>query len=760
MPFQNRVARQANAGTTLTYTNVPISGTLIVCYILSNSATPPVVTSGVTLTQAIYTAGHNGDYTGIYYLAPNNNPGGQTTITATNTPYALGYTEFTGCQWANPLVDTSSGGNNVAGTAATCVSPAAAQMQIYQAGYPISNAGSAFTDNYSHGAANCFNFGQSDWTEGHVDPTFTLGSSTTYDICMASFAGAPATPYKLQHNKRLDLRRRHRPQQPAPTLVVPLPTANVTVAGRAPAVQIYQPMTPYAEQARPWSTRVRSQTAQPTQQPPLIVSLPTAQVNVTGPAPQVQFPATVQLAVGSVTVNAPQPNVAITNPSFISSEQLRPWATRTRQQTWAKAPVPPPPPKIVNLTTGQVNVAAYNPGSWEGDWFDFQHGGAVGTSISFSPSSHGTMLLCYVVSNSASAPTVTGGGKTWTKAVYSPGHAGNYTGIFYLPGASNAGGISSVSAPGVYAIGYQEVLGAEAVPTYTTLATGWAGAGVTTWGITAPAGDSSSLSIYLLCPGGGGAPAATDSWGTPWGFASYGQSNFSLGDNNVSGSQTLGTNDACMIVIRGARTPITVPIIGAKINVAALPLSIDAGRGVSLPTANVAVAALNPSIYTFAMGGQGDPGQIVITYVEPSTEVLVGEYTKQGWVGPVSVRQPTTGLSVTEAWHSLGVGGSGNGVNGMFYRLTSENEVELIWDFAVIGVSGYIVATVPSKYIPTVGANLRSGWYGTGPNSYNSVYDPHLYVVPRNGSIVASGTVGLTTISMFGRGKYTLDGTL
>jgi hypothetical protein len=141
------------------------------------------------------------------------------------------------------------------------------------------------------------------------------------------------------------------------------------------------------------------------------------------------------------------------------------------------------------------------------------------------------------------------------------------------------------------------------------------------------------------------------------------------------------------------------------VTVAAPAPSVKAGCTVLLSTAQVWI----PSPPIFA-GGQGKNGLIKITYAIQTG--LVASYAGAAGVdgsgnrfsnelmGPVSVQSPVSGLTVVEAWHSLGVGGSGAGVNGMFYRLTSESEVELIWDFAVSGVSGYIVGTVPSRYFP------------------------------------------------------------
>lgn len=108
---------------------------------------------------------------------------------------------------------------------------------------------------------------------------------------------------------------------------------------------------------------------------------------------------------------------------------------------------------------------------------------------------------------------------------------------------------------------------------------------------------------------------------------------------------------------------------------------------------------------------------------------------------------------------NFGGAGSYSGVNGLYYRLTSENEVELIWQFATVGPSGYTVCILPSRYIPRVSQNIRTGWTGTGPGGYVSGFDPHL-AIDTNGHIMANGLSNCSSLTLFGQGKYTLDGTL
>lgn len=201
MAITQRQALAGNTGSSLTFTGSLAVNSLLLGFAISNSSTQPVLsTGGVNLSNAIWTAGHNGDYTGIYFLPPLSNPGSQTSMSATNSPYGLGFMEFQGASW-NPLAATSSGGNATPGTSATCNQPATgAQLEVYFTAYDVSNAGSHFVDSWANVPVVCTNYAQGNYEigAGNQGVTYTLGSSGTYDICMANFydvANGPVQPH-------------------------------------------------------------------------------------------------------------------------------------------------------------------------------------------------------------------------------------------------------------------------------------------------------------------------------------------------------------------------------------------------------------------------------------------------------------------------------------------------------------------------------------------------------------------------------------
>ena len=224
---------------------------------------------------------------------------------------------------------------------------------------------------------------------------------------------------------------------------------------------------------------------------------------------------------------------------------------------------------------------------------------------------------------------------------------------------------------------------------------------------------------------------------------------------------------------------------------------------VNLPTAQVNVSAPAPILVTSARffegwkqqskwrrkvqqphtfvrpptyGGFGDSGLITVTYADPTTYLMeysvsglagvdqFGNAFPVGYQGPIGTVQPGgANPGVTEPWHALALtanaAASGNGVNGFFYRLTGENEVELLWDIELLATSGAI-GILPAHYRPILDINMPSGWYGTGPAAYNDAFSPHWLIRGRTGSVPGQIVMeGFTTldINMFGRDKFTLD---
>lgn len=106
-------------------------------------------------------------------------------------------------------------------------------------------------------------------------------------------------------------------------------------------------------------------------------------------------------------------------------------------------------------------------------------------------------------------------------------------------------------------------------------------------------------------------------------------------------------------------------------------------------------------------------------------------------VAGITAVLPGTGTSVTnaaqpETWHTAtpllnSWAGSGSGVNGLFYRLTPDNEVELIADILNATATGNsVVYTLPAGYRPATAVNLQIGW--NNPQASNAASAPWLNV--------------------------------
>lgn len=232
------------------------------------------------------------------------------------------------------------------------------------------------------------------------------------------------------------------------------------------------------------------------------------------------------------------------------------------------------------------------------------------------------------------------------------------------------------------------------------------------------------------------------------------------------------------IEILPGTSPVTVNLTTAKVNVAAIsPVVNIGGKVVSLTTAQVNVAAIAPTVTTAQIisGAQGSAGSIKLTYVSPSVQALAyslsptvtldsyGNQLPIGYQGPLAAIQPGSSPVVTETWHSLDLTvlgnatASGNGANGFFYRYRGDNEVEIVWDLTLTSISGSPnLVTLPTGYQPAVQQNVISSWYGTGPVTYQTGFSPHLLVFT-SGIIQAENCLGLTTVSLCGRAKITLD---
>ena len=165
------------------------AGNTLIVYVISNTATQPVVTySGAasgTATCGYWSAGHNGDFAGIYYVL--NTPLG---ITAVSYAGAYGgyYREVNGIV-ANPMVYWNFGGNATAGTTFSVgVSgySVAGDFMTNMLAYDVSNGGSPVADGWTDTRA-ATSFGQTSYSTAIAAAAGNLPSSGTYDCCTLDF---------------------------------------------------------------------------------------------------------------------------------------------------------------------------------------------------------------------------------------------------------------------------------------------------------------------------------------------------------------------------------------------------------------------------------------------------------------------------------------------------------------------------------------------------------------------------------------------
>lgn len=126
--------------------------------------------------------------------------------------------------------------------------------------------------------------------------------------------------------------------------------------------------------------------------------------------------------------------------------------------------------------------------------------------------------------------------------------------------------------------------------------------------------------------------------------------------------------------------------------------------------------------YTLAAGGTVNP----ISWGATGANVI----------GSIAAASPTSSTSTpltADPWHTASLlnswTGSGTGVNGLFYRLTPFNHVEIIADIINTTATGNSFCFIlPSGYIPVGGLkNFPAGW--NNPVSSNSASAPWVIVV-------------------------------
>jgi hypothetical protein len=170
-------------------------GTTLIIYVVSNTATLPTVSitggPGGTAILGYYSAGHNGDFTGIWYVTGAMNANGGITGYSMAGVYASSYREVAGIV-PSPMVYWNFSGNATAGTSLTQpISGYAVQgdFTTYCCGYDVSNSSAPFANANWQDEQICSQYGQTGWRliPSPGGSTTFGGSSATYDNCCLTF---------------------------------------------------------------------------------------------------------------------------------------------------------------------------------------------------------------------------------------------------------------------------------------------------------------------------------------------------------------------------------------------------------------------------------------------------------------------------------------------------------------------------------------------------------------------------------------------
>ena len=181
----------AASSTHVTFGSATTAGSCLIVLTVSNIAAGGCTAGGNTLMGGAYGAGHNGDYSGIWYLP--DNPGGITSAQVTGC-YAVGYLEVTGTAgYPQILAAAATGGNSTAVTSYTITNPGAStsNFTVFCVAYDANSGGTPHIDG-STGATALGGYGQFGYTTLAGNATSGTIPAQTYDWCAVSFAPATA----------------------------------------------------------------------------------------------------------------------------------------------------------------------------------------------------------------------------------------------------------------------------------------------------------------------------------------------------------------------------------------------------------------------------------------------------------------------------------------------------------------------------------------------------------------------------------------
>jgi hypothetical protein len=187
--------------------------------------------------------------------------------------------------------------------------------------------------------------------------------------------------------------------------------------------------------------------------------------------------------------------------------------------------------------------------------------GAVGGSLTAATKA-GNTLFIYIVSNSATLPTVTltgGVGGTVRTGYWSAGHGSNWTGLFYV--LNTPAGITGYTTSGIYGSSWREVSGIVSNPIVVWNFGGNATAG-TTFTVPVPGATTSGdfvTQMFDYSASNGGTPYA-DGWTDDAAATNFGQTSYTTGTTAASGTMASSAYDAASILLKQVNNVGTPPV--------------------------------------------------------------------------------------------------------------------------------------------------------------------------------------------------------
>jgi hypothetical protein len=286
--------------------------------------------------------------------------------------------------------------------------------------------------------------------------------------------------------------------------------------------------------------------------------------------------------------------------------------------------------------------------------------GAVGGSLG-SPTGAGNTLFVYIISNSATQPTVTlsgGTGAVLTCGYWSAGHGSNWSGIFYC--LNTPAGITGYTTSGIYGSSYREVSGIASNPIVVWNFGGNATAG-TSFSVPVPGATSSGDFVTGLLDysaNNGGNPY-TDGWVDQAIATNFGQTSYTTGTTAATGTMASSAYDSCSLCFKQANQVPGDPAINWAIVGNPTSRNVTSGQGsLTVTVANAGdllvlytKVAINTNFLTNVTGGGTTWTQSLTGFTDTNTS----PHVQQCWTAK-SVNTGSVTLTLT---FSAGIGTTG-----------------------------------------------------------------------------------------------------